>query len=115
MTLLPAALTAEPGVLSPDWWSAFTRSAGFGGCAAVTAALLALLGGARRNATDRDLALRERRAQVDDDVADRWWATYRWCLDGLRSSAGPRASVLLHELLRQAPSQDARDLVLAAT
>ncbi|HEY0216534.1 MAG TPA: hypothetical protein VGC57_09095 [Cellulomonas sp.] len=116
MSLLLAAAEAvvEPSVGSAEWWSTFTRSAGFGGVAAVVAAVVALFTAGRRNRAERLLAGKARYAQVEDNAADRWWAIYQWTLDQAGTMEPPRVLRLLKELDAQAPGDAERALVSVA-
>lgn len=99
---------------SEAWWSAFTRSAGFGGVAAVVAAFVAFLGVVAKSVADGFLARRARRDTLDDAAAERWWEMYRWSLAQIDSLTVDQAYALLDELNDQAPGPAEQGLVLVA-
>lgn len=82
-------------------WGEWLTSAGFGGTAAVVAALLALVGARRSAAVQRENARK-----------DQWWDRLKWAVDLILSGDEPSANVGLAALaaITQAQGFDADEL-----
>lgn len=108
-----------PFVLDDSFWRSFFTSAGFGGSAAVLAALIAYLAARQAANTARVQAEADREVTERRDRKAQWWLRAEWALNQVASGNTARAEIGQKVLEALAGSEWAEehefDIIAAAT
>jgi hypothetical protein len=120
---------ANPELWTADWWNLFLRSPGFGGLAALGAAIIGALALWSRARVDKDLHAKDQKARLDaadklrkDEIeqarAEQWFEIYQWLLKQLNAKPPTidtaKATLLLEFLDAAAPGDVEKNLVSIA-
>jgi len=114
----PAGRTYAHRVLL-DWLGAWAQSPGFGGLAAVVAAVIAYRAARKAADAQRANAEDDRRQRERAERKSQWWARAQWALD-LTLSQDPEARVVGYDMLEALANSEwaeehEADLIAAAT